>query len=111
VVAAVGAALLAGAAFHRWFWLGLQAGVTFGFVFVHWLIFQSLYRIGALCPYRMIVWAVTISIFWYVTLRNLPARLAVRYHGVVLTLWADAHRCTVLAVLAHVCMRTVPAVA
>ena len=28
-------------------------------VFVHWLIFQSLYRIGALCPYCMLVWVVT----------------------------------------------------
>ena len=31
-------------------------------MFVHWLIFQSLYRIGALCPYCMVVWAVTISL-------------------------------------------------
>ncbi|PRC62285.1 hypothetical protein C6A85_03910, partial [Mycobacterium sp. ITM-2017-0098] len=30
--------------------------------FVHWLIFQSLYRIGALCPYCMVVWAVTIPL-------------------------------------------------
>jgi hypothetical protein len=30
--------------------------------FVHWLIFQSLYRIGALCPYCMVVWAVTITL-------------------------------------------------
>jgi hypothetical protein len=29
---------------------------------VHWLIFQSLYRIGALCPYCMVVWAVTIPL-------------------------------------------------
>ena len=31
-------------------------------VFIHWLIFQSLYRIGALCPYCMVVWAVTIPL-------------------------------------------------
>ena len=31
-------------------------------VFVHWLIFQSLYRIGALCPYCMVVWVATISL-------------------------------------------------
>ena len=31
-------------------------------MFVHWLIFQSLYRIGALCPYCMVVWVVTISL-------------------------------------------------
>ena len=95
MVAVIGAALLAGATFRRWFWLGLQAGATFGVIFVHWLIFQSLYRIGALCPYCLIVWTVTIPIFWYVTLHNLgttrqlrqPATTIARYHGVVLTLW------------------------
>ncbi len=100
VVTTVGVALLAGASFRRWFWLGLQAGTTLGLVFVHWLIFQSLYRIDALCPYCMIVWVVTIPLFWYTTLHNLrvghpptPARLrqltriAADYHGVVLTAW------------------------
>lgn len=100
VVTTVGMALLAGAEFRRWFWLGLQVGVLLGVVFVHWLIFQSLYRIGALCPYCMVVWSVTILIFWYVTLANaeagripLPnvARRAVstaaRFHTVVLAVW------------------------
>ena len=61
VVLTVGLALFAGATFARWFWLGLQVGVTFGVVFVHWLIFQSLYRIDALCPYCMVVWAVILD--------------------------------------------------
>ena len=47
----------------RWYWLGLAGGTAVGVVFVHWLIFQSLYRIGALCPYCMVVWAVTIPLF------------------------------------------------
>ena len=96
VVVTVGAGILAGGRFHRWFWLGLQAGTTFGVGFVHWLAFQSLYRIGALCPYCMVVWAVTIPIFWYVTLRNLQVasftarlgglvRTAREYHGAILT--------------------------
>ena len=46
----------------QWYWAGLTVGVLIGTVFVHWLIFQSLYRIGALCPYCMVVWAVTISL-------------------------------------------------
>lgn len=71
VVVATGAALLAGARLARWYWLGLQVGVTAALGLVAWLIFQSLYRIGALCPYCMIVWAVVIPLFWYVTLRNL----------------------------------------
>lgn len=70
---ATGAALLAGARLARWYWLGLQVGVTVGIGFVVWLFFQSLYRIGALCPYCMVVWAVVLPTFWYVTLRNLRA--------------------------------------
>ena len=100
VVTTLGAALLAGASFRRWFWLGLQAGTTLGVVFIHWLIFQSLYRIGALCPYCMVVWVVTIPLFWYTTLHNVRAgnlaipawaralaTTAASYHGVVLTVW------------------------
>jgi uncharacterized membrane protein len=46
----------------HWYWVGLMAGTVLGVVFVHWLIFQTLYRIGALCPYCMVVWAVTIPL-------------------------------------------------
>lgn len=100
VVAATGAALLAGARLRSWYWAGLQVGVTCGAVFVQWLIVQSLYRIGALCPYCMVVWAVMMPVFWYVTLRNLnastsrlppPVQRAVErvsaLHAVVLTVW------------------------
>lgn len=55
----------------RWLWLGLQAGLTLGILFVHWLIFQSLYVLGTLCPFCMTVWVVTITMFWYTTLYNL----------------------------------------
>lgn len=71
VVLTIGIALLAGANFKRWFWRGLQAGVTLGLVFCIWLIYQSLYTIGALCLYCMVVWAVTWLIFWYTTLYNI----------------------------------------
>jgi len=73
VVAATGAALLAGARLAEWFWAGLQVGVTAAVIFIHWLVFSSLYRIGALCPYCMVVWAVTIPLCTAVTLRNLTA--------------------------------------
>lgn len=71
VVATIGMALLAGASFRRWFWLGLQAGVVFGLGLVCWLIDQSIYHIGALCPYCMVVWTVTIPTFFVVTAYNL----------------------------------------
>jgi uncharacterized membrane protein len=96
VVVTAGAALLAGARLARWFWLGLQAGATAGVMLVHWLIYQSLYTIGALCPYCMVVWAVTIPIFVYVTLRNLRAghlpgpgwaRRLADYHSTIVVAW------------------------
>lgn len=46
----------------QWYWMRLAGATAFGAGFVHWLIFQSLYRIGALCPYCMVVWAVTIPL-------------------------------------------------
>lgn len=55
----------------RWVWVGLQVGLTAGIVFVVWLISQSLYSIGALCPYCMVVWAVVIPMFVSVTVTNL----------------------------------------
>lgn len=71
IVTTVGMALLAGARFKRWFWLGLQAGAVFGVAFITWLQYQSIYRIGALCPWCMVVWTVMIPIFLYVLLYNL----------------------------------------
>lgn len=71
VVVTVGMALLAGAAFKRWFWRGLQLGTLFGVGFVHWLAFESIYRINALCIYCLVVWIITIPMFWYTLLHNL----------------------------------------
>lgn len=68
-----GVVLLTGARLPRWYWLGLQLGATLGIVFVGWLVFESLYDIGALCPYCMVVWAVVIPGFWYLTLANLTS--------------------------------------
>ena len=74
VVAVIGLAILAGAKFKRWFWLGLNAGLLFAVGFVHWLFFESVYRIHALCPWCMLVWIVSITSFWYVTLYNIDQR-------------------------------------
>ncbi|WP_078896745.1 MULTISPECIES: vitamin K epoxide reductase family protein [unclassified Streptomyces] len=100
-LAAVGAGLLAGAGYRRWFWLGLQAGTLLGVGFTHWLIVQALYDIGALCPYCMVVWVTVVALFWYTTLHNLRSgvipvgprlrpvvREAARYHWALPVLWA-----------------------
>lgn len=100
VVVTIGAAMLAGARFRGWFWLGLQAGTVFGIGFIHWLMFQTLYRIDAVCPYCSVVWTMTIALFWYTLLHNLkrgviptPAswqrglKEVYTYHWVVPVLW------------------------
>jgi len=100
MIAVIGAGMLAGAAFRRWFWLCVQTGVLFGIGFVTWLQYQTIFNIGALCPFCMVVWAVMIPLFLYVTFYNLheghikvPANLkkasafAQRHHGDILVLW------------------------
>lgn len=97
VVITAGVALLGGFTPPRWFRVGMQIGTTLGVAFVHWLIFQTLYEIHALCPWCMVVWAVTIPIFWYTTLDNLErghlrigtvsAAVLARFHSFVLVLW------------------------
>jgi uncharacterized membrane protein len=67
---AVGAGLLAGARFARWFWIAFNVGVAGAFAFVIWLISQSIFFLGTLCPWCMLVWSVTIPLFWVVTFRN-----------------------------------------
>ncbi len=71
VVITTGVIMLMGVKPKRWYMLGLQAGTVFGLGFVHWLFFESVYRIGALCPYCMAVWVMTITTFWYVLMYNL----------------------------------------
>ena len=60
----VGVALLAGARFPRWFWSLYQLGLAFGFGFIAWLAFQSIFVLGTLCPWCMVVWVVMIPLFW-----------------------------------------------
>jgi uncharacterized membrane protein len=83
VIITTAMAIFAGAKFARWYWIGLQTGVTLGFIFIVWLWSQALYVIHILCPFCMVVWACMIPLFVFVTIRNVvhgaipaPARLA-----------------------------------
>lgn len=83
VVITIGMAILAGARFARWFWLGLNVGVIGAMAFVIWLISQSIYVLDILCPWCMVTWVVVIPLFFAVTLYNLksgniPAKESVR---------------------------------
>ena len=85
LVLVTGVLAVGGVRLPRWYWVGLMIGTAAGVVFVHWLIFQSLYRIGALCPYCMVVWSVTVPLLVVVSsiaLRPLAANPLARnvYH-------------------------------
>ncbi|MCH7231677.1 vitamin K epoxide reductase family protein [Glycomyces sp. L485] len=82
----------------RWILLTFNLGVLGGLGFVSWLIFQSVYRIGVLCPWCMGVWAAVLPIFWFTTVYNLrngairvgqewrgPVEDLLRYHWIGLT--------------------------
>jgi uncharacterized membrane protein len=100
VVVTIGMAMLAGAKFKRWFWLGLQVGLSLGIIFAYWLLFESMYRIRALCPYCLSVDVALTTAWWYTTLWNfydgnlqLPKRARAlggfvkRHHVDILVFW------------------------
>ncbi|QSB04586.1 vitamin K epoxide reductase family protein [Natronoglycomyces albus] len=100
VVVVFGVALLAGARFPLWMWRGLWVGALGGIVFIHWLIYQSVFNIGVLCPYCMVVWTAMLPTFWFLTVFNLknnvfpvsrgwrgPVDDLLRFHWLGLVLW------------------------
>ena len=79
----IGVAILAGARFARWFWVGLNLGMLGAMIFVIWLIIESIFVLDVLCPWCMVTWAVTTPVFLAVTLYNfkvgnLPGGASVR---------------------------------
>ncbi|MBP2435696.1 vitamin K epoxide reductase family protein [Microbacterium amylolyticum] len=66
----VGVAILSGARFAKWFWALFAGGMTFAFGFVIWLIWQSIFILGTLCPWCMVTWVVTIPSFFAVILHT-----------------------------------------
>jgi len=94
VVVVAGVLAVAKVSLPQWFWAGLAVGTLLGAVFVHWLIYQSLYVIGALCPYCMVVWSMTIPLLVVVSsiaLRPLAgnafARAVYQWRWSLVALW------------------------
>jgi uncharacterized membrane protein len=97
VVVVIGVLAVAKVPLPQWFWAGLAVGTLLGVGFIHWLIYQSLYVIGALCPYCMVVWAVTVTLLVVVAsiaLRPLAgngfARFAYQWRWSLTALWFTA---------------------
>lgn len=63
-----GASLLLGLKFVDKWWIAVWSASLFGLSYNAWLIYQSLYVIGALCLYCSTIWAVTIALFTYISI-------------------------------------------
>lgn len=95
-----GVLLASGAKVKKWIWLAAQMGAIVGVLFMHYLFFQGVYRINAICPWCFVIWMITIPTFWYITLYNLRERIirlpiklepiatfAQQHHADVLIVW------------------------
>ena len=97
IVITTGVILLMGLKPKRWYMLGLLAGTIFGLGFVHWLFFQSTYRIGALCPYCIAVWIVTITTFWYTLHYSIESKyIKLKGRAVTVAAWLRRHHLDIL---------------
>ncbi|WP_152192815.1 vitamin K epoxide reductase family protein [Georgenia satyanarayanai] len=97
VVTATGVALLGGGRLPRVYWVLLMAGSVLAAVWITWFQYQAFTNLRGLCPYCLVVWAVTIPIVvnvWARGLqgRHLPApeglrRFLVQDRALVITVW------------------------
>lgn len=71
VVITIAVASLGGVKFPRWFMLGAQTVYLLGFLFAYWLFFQSMFVIGALCPWCLTVTVATTLVFFEMTYINI----------------------------------------
>ncbi|WP_413451786.1 vitamin K epoxide reductase family protein [Georgenia phoenicis] len=63
VVITIAVAGLGGVRFPRWFMFSAQVVYTLGVVFAYWLFYQSMFHIGALCPWCLLVTLSTTLVF------------------------------------------------
>jgi uncharacterized membrane protein len=102
VVITIAVASLGGARFPRWFMFSAQVVYSFGLVFAYWLLYQSMFHIGALCPWCLLVTASTTLVFstlTHVNIRDgnlwLPPRIQAAltnavnsgFDAIIVTIW------------------------
>lgn len=83
-------ALAAAAGLRAWYWRVYAAFVAAAFVLVHVFAYRSVFEYGSLCPWCMVVWLVTIPLFWSTlgwTLREGVWGRAPQRIGAVLLSW------------------------
>ncbi len=71
VVITVAIAGLSGVKFPQKFLFTAQIFYTLGFIFAYWLLYTSMFTIGALCPWCMLVTITTTFVFFSMTRYNI----------------------------------------
>ncbi len=51
---------------RAWYWRVFSVFVLGGFLLVHLFAYRSVFEYGSLCPWCMVVWLMTIPLFWSV---------------------------------------------
>lgn len=67
VVITIAVASLGGVRFPRWFMAGAQVVYTIGLGFAYWLFHQSMFVIGSLCPWCLLITVSTTLVFTTLT--------------------------------------------
>ena len=62
IMIALSVAMFLQVEFPKLFWQLLILGTSLAVVFCHWLAFQTIFEIGALCPYCMVAWVATLLV-------------------------------------------------
>lgn len=70
VIITLAAGALAGARYSRWFLLGAQGVYTIGLGFAYWLFYESMFNIGSLCPWCLLITVSTTVVFANITRIN-----------------------------------------
>ena len=95
-----GVILAAGTKVKRSIWLMAQLAALSGVIFMHYLFYQGVYKINAICPWCFTIWMITIPTFIYITVYNLKEKniefskrfesvslFIQKHHGDILVMW------------------------
>jgi uncharacterized membrane protein len=88
VIITIAVASLAGTRFPRWFMLAAQIGYLLGLIFAWWLFSQTLFVIGSVCPWCLLITVTTTITFltflhWNVLENNLYLPIRAHARGIV----------------------------
>lgn len=99
VVITIAVASLGGVRFPKWFMLSAQVVYTLGVIFAYWLFAQSMFVIGALCPWCLLVTVSTTLVFTTLTHVNVrDGNLPLPPRALARARWAIDHEVDVVVV-------------